>query len=153
MVGDYQEQFYSPGAARFHELVRDQADEAKQLADQHLRLILHWKEILIQAPVVVHPQKFYRVGDAFNVTAAVHLGVLSPYEVDVELCLGVSKNIDVLEDIQTETMTVSKEFGYGHYQYACTTICNTSGQFVFTARVTPRGDQWIKFTPGLITWV
>lgn len=152
MVGDYLEKFYSPGIARFQELVRDQADEARQLADQHLRLLLHWKEIHIQLPVVVSPQKFYRVGDAFSVSVLVHLGVLSPYEVDVELCLGTSKNVDMLEDIQTERMTVTKEFGYGHYQYDCTTICKTSGQFVFTARVTPRGDQWIKFTPGLITW-
>jgi starch phosphorylase len=152
MVRDYQEKFYHPAACRFQDLYDNHADEARQLADQHLRLVLHWKEIHIQPPAIVDPQKFYRVGDAFSVTAAVHLGVLNPYEVDVELCLGTSKTVDVLEDIQTEAMTVSKEFGYGHFQYSCTTICKTSGQFAFTARVTPRGDEWIKHTPGLITW-
>ncbi|MCX5882955.1 MAG: hypothetical protein NTU74_14475 [Deltaproteobacteria bacterium] len=100
----------------------------------------------------MEPKKFYRVGDAFSVTTTVSLGGLDPYEVDVELCLGISKTVDVLEDIQTETMTVGKELGYNHYQYSCTTICKTSGQFAFTARVTPRGDNWMKFTPGLITW-
>jgi starch phosphorylase len=83
---------------------------------------------------------------------AVNLGVLSPFEVDVELCLGTPKTVDVLEDIQTETMTVSEDIGYSHYQYSCTTICKVSGQFAFTARVTPRGDNWIKYAPGLITW-
>jgi starch phosphorylase len=152
MVRDYQEKFYHPGAGRFQELQDNHADEARQLAEQHLRLILHWKEIHIQPPVVVNPKKFYRVGDAFSITASVHMGVLNPYEVDVELCLGTSKTIDVLEDIQTETMTVNKEFGYGHYQYSCTTTCKASGQFAFTARVIPKGDNWIKYTPGLITW-
>ena len=114
--------------------------------------MLHWKQIHLLPPVVVNPKKFYRVGDAFSVTVAVHLGVLGPYEVDVELCLGIPKTVDVLEDIQTETMTVSEELGYSHYQYSCTTICKVSGQFAFTARVTPRGDNWIKYTPGLITW-
>jgi starch phosphorylase len=86
------------------------------------------------------------------VTVAVHLGVLGPFEVDVELCLGIPKTVEVLEDIQTETMTVSEDLGSSHYLYACTTICKVSGQFAFTARVTPRGDNWIKYTPGLITW-
>ncbi len=87
----------------------------------------------------MNPKKYYRIGDAFSVTAAVHLGELGPNEVDVELCLGTQKTIDALEDIQTETMNVSQELGYNHYQYSCTTICKTSGQFAFTARVTPRG--------------
>ncbi len=116
MVGDYQEKFYHPGAYRSQELLYNQADEARQLADQHLRLMLHWKQIHLLPPVVVNPKKYYRVGDAFSVTVAVHLGVLSPYEVDVELCLGTPKTVDVLEDIQTEIMTVSEDIGYSHYQ-------------------------------------
>jgi starch phosphorylase len=152
MVGDYQEKFYHPGAYRSQELLYNQADESRQLADQHLRLMQHWKQIHILQPVVVDPKKFYRIGDAFSVTVAVHLGVLSPSEVDVELCMGTPKTVDELENIQTEIMTVSEDIGYSHYQYSCTTICKASGRFAFTARVTPRGDNWVKFTPGLITW-
>ena len=152
MVGDYQEKFYHPGAYRSQELLYNQAGEAKDLADQHLRLILHWKEIHPLPPVVMDPKKFYRIGDAFSVTVAVHLGELTPSEVDVELCLGTPKTVEVLEDIQTEIMTVCEDIGYSNCQYSCTTICKVSGRFAFTARVTPRGDNWIKFTPGLITW-
>jgi starch phosphorylase len=66
--------------------------------------------------------------------------------------MGIPKTVDEIENIQTENMTVSKELGYSHYLYSCTTICNVSGQFAFTARVTPQGDNRIKYTPGLITW-
>ncbi len=152
MVGDYQERFYHPGAYRSQELLYNQSEEARHLSGQHLRLMLHWKQIHLMTPVVVDPKKYYRVGDAFSITVAVDLGVLDPFEVDVELCLGSPKTVEVLEDIQTETMTVSKELGYNHYLYSCTTICKVSGQFAFTARVTPRGDNWIKYSPGLITW-
>jgi starch phosphorylase len=152
MVGDYQEKFYHPGAYRSQELLYNQSDEARQLSAQHLRLMLHWKQIHLMPPVVVNPKKFYRIGDAFSVTVAVHLGELSPHEVDVELCLGTQKTLDALEDIQAESMTVSEALGFCHYLYSCTTTCNVSGQFAFTARVTPRGDNWIKFSPGLITW-
>jgi glycogen phosphorylase len=152
MVGDYQEKFYHPGAYRSRELLYNQADESRQLAGQHLRLMQNWKQIHLMPPVVVNPKKFYRIGDAFSVTVAVHLGLLEPREVDVELCMGTQKTVDALEDIQTEIMTVSEELGYNHYMYSCTTICKVSGQFAFTARVTPRGDNWVKYTPGLITW-
>jgi starch phosphorylase len=152
MVGDYQDRFYSPGAFRFRELSSNQAAEAAHLADQHQRLALHWNQIHLNPPIVVNPQKFYRVGDSFSVTIAVNLGVLGPSEVDVELCLGIQKHAESIEDIQTETMSVSHDRGYNHYQYACSTICKVSGQFAYTVRVTPRGDQWIKYTPGLITW-
>ena len=152
MVGDYQEKFYHPAAYRSQELLYNQADESRKLEDQHLRLMLHWKEIHIMPPVVVNPKKFYRIGDVFSVTVAVHLGVLNTSEVDVELCMGTLKTVDELENIQTETMTVSQDLGYSHYLYACTTNCKVSGQFAFTARVTPCGDNWTKYTPGLITW-
>jgi starch phosphorylase len=94
----------------------------------------------------------YRVGETFRVTAVVHLGELQPEEVDVELYYGSMKSADTLNASQTQIMTVAEEHDKGTYLYACRITCNTSGRFGFTARVTPSGDDRIKFTPGFLTW-
>ena len=42
--------------------------------------------------------------------------------------------------------------GNGSYRYGCNLNCDTTGRYGFTVRVMPRGDDFIKNTPGLITW-
>ena len=152
MVSDYHERFYIPGAKQTLVLMENDAEMSKQLSARRARLQSCWKQIHIMAPVVMNPKKYYRIGDAFRVTAAVHLGVLTPEEVDVELCMGIPRTIDELDSVQADIMTVSSDLGDGQYLYACTTTCSISGRLAFTARVMPHGDDWIKFTPGLITW-
>jgi len=49
-------------------------------------------------------------------------------------------------------MTKRQNLGKGKYLYDCIINCNDSGRYGFTARVTPRGDDMIKYVPGLITW-
>ena len=152
MVKNYQDRFYIPAIRESSNLLENHAEKARRLADEHARLQLYWKQIHLMPPVVMNPKKFYRVGDTFRVTVAVHLGVLSPQEVDVELCMGIPRTVDELDNIYTETMTVNNELGDGQYLYICTITCKMTGQLSFTARVTPHGDSWSKYFPGLITW-
>jgi starch phosphorylase len=49
-------------------------------------------------------------------------------------------------------MRVIEDLGGGRYTYGCTIRSDSSGRFGFTARVLPRGDDLIRFMPGLITW-
>jgi glycogen phosphorylase len=51
-----------------------------------------------------------------------------------------------------ETMTVEQVLSDNRYLYSCTLPCDTPGRYGFTARVTPLGDIWIRYTPGLIAW-
>jgi starch phosphorylase len=92
------------------------------------------------------------VGDSFEVTAVVNLGELDPGEVEVELYYGNLKTVDSLADSQSEKMTVKENRGNGECLYECTITCGASGRYGFTVRVIPRGDDRIKFVPGLITW-
>jgi starch phosphorylase len=151
MMGEYESRFYLPATKSFEILLENNAREAKRLAEQHERIHGLWKNIRIEAPVREAGEPFH-VGESFKVTAAVHLGKLRPDEVEVEMFYGQLKSVDALAASHTEPMTVIKERGNGDYLYACTIKCNTAGRFGFTARVTPRGDDWIKFAPGLITW-
>lgn len=151
MVGEYESRFYLPAAEQANKLYEQGAAEAKKLLTQHDRLQTLWKEINIQTPVRESIGPF-RVGEEFTATTRVRLGSIQPDEVDVELYYGRLKTIDSLEIGQNIKMTVQQELGNGEYIYDCHVSCLGSGRFGFTARVRPRADKWIRYTPGLITW-
>jgi starch phosphorylase len=151
MVSEYNERFYIPATKRLKSLLENDAGEAKNLAAQHERLRANWDSIRIEPPVRETDGPF-RAGKTFRVNAIVHLGKLSPEEVEVQLFYGKLKAIDKLSESHTEKMTIKEERGNGRYLYTCAITCNASGRYGFTARVTASGDDRIKFTPGLITW-
>jgi starch phosphorylase len=151
MVGDYEKRYYLPIAQQFHSLIENNAIAAKNLSIRRERLKALWKEIRIGLPGQDRKGPF-RVGETFRVTAEVYLGQLRPEEVDVELYNGHMRSVDSLDAAHTEPMSVQEERGAGHYIYGCSVPCRISGRYGFTVRVTPRGDDLLKFTPGMITW-
>jgi starch phosphorylase len=151
MVGEYEKRFYIPAAKRFDELIAHNAEEAKNQAVKHKRFREFWNNVSISKPVRDSEGPF-RVGETFNVTSEIYLGELRPDEVEALLYYGHIKSMGGLGDARTEEMTIYKELGEGRYLYECTITCNDSGRYGFTATVEPRADDWIKVTPGLITW-
>jgi starch phosphorylase len=82
----------------------------------------------------------------------VNLGQIKPDEVDVELCYGPPKTVDRLEVTYHKTMAVQEVLSENRYLYSCSLPCDAAGRYGFTARVTPKGDIWTRYTPGLIAW-
>jgi len=152
MADRYTENYYQPAAANYRKITANNAEQANQLLKQKQRLQDMWKKIEIKAPVPLENGSF-RVGETFQVTTEIFLGELQPEEVLVELYYGSLKSIDKLVAGHTQTMEVHKDNGGGSYIYACRLPCETSGRFGFTVRVTPQGDDHLRYTPGLITWV
>ena len=152
MVEDYTNRFYLPAARRKQELLQNNAAEAKAVVTQSERLKDQWHHLRIDAPTRETEGPF-RVGESFLVTARVHLGDLTPADVDVELYYGKVKSFESLDGSHATRMTVDKEFGNGNYLYRGSISCDNAGRFGFTARITPRADVWIKNRPGFITWV
>ncbi len=151
MVGKYEKKFYLPAAKNFAHLTANNAKEAVILSAQYKRLSNLWKNIRIEHPVRKAEGPF-RVGESFAVTAVVNLGELRPDEIKVELYYGALKTVDSIADSHSEEMAVKENRGDGEYLYECTIICGDSGRYGFTVRVIPRGDDRIRFAPGLITW-
>lgn len=151
MAVNYNKIFYTPAMAQYYELTRDKAAQAFRLKNSHKRLCEKWCAISIEPPVRKDSVPL-RVGESLIISTIVHLGDLTPDEVDVELFYGSVKTMDSLADGKTQPMTVMENLGYGVYQYECSLSCKVAGRFGFTARVTPKADSFIKFTPGLITW-
>ncbi len=151
MVKNYEEKFYARAAKNYHILLQNSAEAAKALKLQYERLVNLWKGIKVDIPLRDANGPF-RVGENFRVSTVVRLGELRPDEVDVELYYGSMKSIDTLSASSTQPMHVEEDKGDGAYLYGCSISCNTAGRFGFTARVTPRGDQRIKFNPHFLTW-
>ncbi|MDY6903427.1 MAG: alpha-glucan family phosphorylase [Thermodesulfobacteriota bacterium] len=151
MVDNYLNHFYIPAVNRFYELTKDDAAEAMRLTVFHERLRKKWGAITIEPPVR-HENGPFRVGEAMDITSDVYLGDLKPEEVKVELYYGRVKNVEALMDGQTLEMSVKESLDAGKYRYECSLPCQRAGRFGFTVRITPRGDDLITNTPGLITW-
>ena len=66
---------------------------------------------------------------------------------------GNMKPDGTLASSRTQAMHVQKALGGGGYIYESKLACDISGRFGCTVRVTPRGDDLLKFTPGLISWI
>ena len=117
----------------------------------HADLKKSWAEIAVSPPQRDLDGPF-QVGDAFNVTVEIHLGGILPEMVVVELYYGSLQSLGKLVDGRTQTMDIAEDQGNGNFLYRCTVNCEESGRYGFTARVAPRADDWVKYTPGLLTW-
>ncbi len=151
MVEKYEKQFYLPAAKQHRLLQENNAEAARNLVAQHDRLRLQWDDIHIERPERETEGPF-RVGESFRVKSEVNLGALRPDEVEVEIYYGNFKTIDMLTASDVEKMSVLEDYGNGKYLYGCTLRCRVSGRYGFTVRITPRGDDHLRFAPGLITW-
>ncbi|MFW6237561.1 MAG: alpha-glucan family phosphorylase, partial [Desulfosudaceae bacterium] len=151
MIENYYRQFYVPAVENYHQLTADGAAEAQRLRTFHERLMEKWDQITIDQPVGREEGPF-RVGSSLTVSCDVFLGDLDPEEVRVELYYGRIKRIDRIKEGQVEQMSVEEDLGQGKYRYACSLACQDAGRFGFTVRIVPAGDDYIRHTPGLITW-
>jgi starch phosphorylase len=151
MVNDYKMQFYIPAAKRYKELLLNNAEQAKISAVQRKRLHDNLEKIRIEPPAREKDGPC-RVDETLRITARVMLGDLNPDEVRVQIYYGIRQSMGSIQQSNTEDMSVLKDFDNGEYLYECSIKCGRAGRYGFTARVTPQGDKWIHFTPGLITW-
>jgi starch phosphorylase len=151
MVDEYNQRFYQSANNWYHKLLANDAAEARQLSEKHQRLRQYWRSIRIDPPQSEADGPF-RVRDRFNVSALVHLGQLTPQEVQVELVYGRVKGLESLETVHITPMTANEDWGDGKRLYTCVVSCSDPGRFGFAVRVLPNADPWIQHTPGLLTW-
>ncbi len=151
MVARYDKAFYQAAMSQYHAIQADQSEAAKKLFAQYKRLKALWPQIKASAPEQQASGPF-RVGDTLQLTSEISLGELRPEEVEVELYYGPLKTIDAVSVGKSEKMTVLENNSNGHFRYGCNLNCDKTGRYGFTVRVTPCGDDFIKNTPGLITW-
>ncbi|MFQ6059490.1 MAG: glycosyltransferase family 1 protein, partial [Anaerolineae bacterium] len=153
MVQEYTECFYLPAAARYRQLTADGMARARALAAWKARVQEGWPQVRVEA-VGAEPLGELRVGDEVHARARVHLGVLTPDDVRVELYLGrVDAEGEIVEAEATPMQPVGPD-GEGNYRFEVGAVpCRKSGLHGYTVRVLPHHpDLPTPFLPGLIVW-
>ncbi len=152
MVSEYNELYYKPARESYASLLADNGKDAEALVKRHGRLDTLWSQVSIETQrCAIDPGKLH-VGDAFDVTTEVHLGELTPDEVDVEVYYGPVNSELHISDSHVTIIPIGDDIGDGNYRYQHKLECKTTGRYAFTTRVTPKGDQWSHIMPGFITW-
>ncbi|HME10186.1 MAG TPA: hypothetical protein VKG25_24245, partial [Bryobacteraceae bacterium] len=152
MVRDYTCEYYTAAHERFRALEANGAARARELAAAMNRIRTEWHNVWIGA-VEDGPENNVPVASTIRVHARVHLGRLTPQDVEVDLYLGrVAPEGELVESRVVPLQAEGKD-AEGAYHYVGATAVGHSGLHGFTLRVRPsHPDLSVAFVPGLICW-
>jgi starch phosphorylase len=152
MLQEYVEMCYWPSAQRFGLLTTDSLRPANDLAQWRRRLWQGWNQVRVEH-VEARGADPMQVGGALDVNAKVHLGGISPDDVEVQLFHG---NVDSLGEIPNPRTVAMGHNGHregNSWIFSGTIPCRSSGQHGYAVRVLPRHKGLANpFEPGLVCW-
>ncbi len=153
MVREYTERFYLVAHATFRQLAEDQAARARALANWMARVREQWPQVRIEA-VESGPPSGLSVGQRVSIRVRIHLGSLTPEDVNVEVYIGrLNAAGEIVEGVPTRMEPVGREDGGDYVFQTAPAPCCASGLHGYTVRVLPsHPDLTVSFIPGLITW-
>lgn len=162
MVRQYASDFYAPAMKRASALSAGAFQAAKDLVADKERITKAWDEVRV---VEAWDQSASReesteggvrrlaIGDRLEIAADVHLGLLTPGDVIVELCSGRLQNDGALADSRARPMRLIEPIAEGRYRYCGHVDAGRGGEHAFIVRVVPfREDLPHRFAFGLTAW-
>ncbi len=151
MVAEYTKVCYWPSSERYNKLSSNNFQGANDLAQWRHRLHEQWRHLGVHE--ISNPQHDpHKVGAKFHVKAKVHLGQLTPADVDVQIYYGPMDSNWEIQEIHIASMKHEKQ---EHHEWIFTgeIPCNSSGQHGYRIRVLPKHpDLANQLEPGLILW-
>ena len=141
-----------PSHRRAAKLSVDQLKAAKELANWRKRIASEWNQVRVEG-VEAPAGDELRVGAEFPVKVRVHLGAVSPEDVEVQLYHGVLDSMGEIADPRAIALRPDPSRNGSVALFAGSVPCRASGQFGFTVRVVPKHPNLPhSFEPGLVTW-
>ena len=152
MVAEYTGRLYVPAAARCGQLAAQNWAGARALAAWKARLREAWPQVRVER-VEVGDLADVQVGATVRAQARVHLGVLRPDDVAVELVVGRVDGSGELVTVERVPMAPAGAKAKGMVRYEAGVVLRQSGRHGYTVRVLPqRPDLPTPFLPGMIAW-
>jgi starch phosphorylase len=152
MVQEYIEKCYWPSAQRYEGLAADNLRTARALAEWRRGLSRGWGQVRVEA-VEANGADPLHVGKELEVKARVHLGGLTPDDVQVQLFHGVVDSLGEIPHPQTVVMSPNGSHEGTTWTFHGNLRCRTSGQHGYAVRVLPKHrDLTNAFEPGLVCW-
>ena len=154
MIWEYSERFYLPAAEQFAKLTASGMERARRLADWKRKVVKGWGEVRVET-VQARRNAVHRVGETFEINAAVRLGPIDPGDLCVEIYYGaLSARREIVGGRAVQMQLESPQpDGPGVYRYVGMVPCDSSGLHGFTVRVVPYHPDATGFlSTGLIAW-
>ena len=152
MVREYAESFCLPAAQRYLRLAEDGMARAKALAEWRANLHRHWAEVRVVS-IEADTRSEIKVGSQIRVHALIHLGLLEPKDVTVELYHGLLNSKGEIIPGEAIVMSCVEPSGEGDYTFVGSISCRLSGRYGYTLRLLPHHEELVSpFEPGLILW-
>ncbi len=152
MLRDYCELLYLPSLRRSARIAADHFSQVRALTAWKQRMAQSWHEVRV-VDVRSHLTDELRVGDAFALSAKVHLGPIRPDEVLVEVYHGpLDPNGDIVQGYKA-AMTYQAHSSNGEHVFEASVPCLSSGQHGYALRVIPfHADLAHRYEPGYLVW-
>ncbi len=152
MVSDYTQDFYLNAAKRYKILASDGYSKVKGLTQWRKRLQENWSAIKIK-DIKDASFKEIEVGNTFDIAARIHMGALTPDDVQVEIYMGPISPEGNIENGMRVPMQFMEQNKDDYIYHAKAVACEKSGKHGYTIRVLPHHeDIHNPFFEGLIQW-
>jgi len=153
MVQEYTDQMYMPCYDRARSLTGTHLEEGLKFAAWKGRLYDAWRGVYVRD--VRASEKVLRVGTELRVSAEVHLGQLTPDDVQVELYYGpLGPRGDIASGGEAVPMQLTKPDAVdGSYHFSANVKYSNSGQRGLSVRVLPKhGSLPSPFQLRIVRW-
>ena len=133
---DYYSKFYHKLAKRFQLLIQNNEKNLYELLRWKEKIFANWENIkVVNVNYDGENIKTYYLGEKATLSVALHLGMLTPEDVKVEICFIQNDNGNEQLFEKQRFHFVSQENGITHYE--CEVILNYSGSWKCGIRVQP----------------
>ncbi|RJP69573.1 MAG: glycosyltransferase family 1 protein [Ignavibacteriales bacterium] len=155
MVEQYFTKFYNVAIDSRKVLSKNNYQQTKDIAEWKLKVRSNWSQVKFISIKHENESADIKVGTEFSISADVHLGNLTPDDVEVQIYFG---SIDKQFEAHSNSFVPmqydkNKSKGSNNYCYKGVIITKNSGQFGFTARILPKHPlQRTSYDLGLIHW-
>jgi starch phosphorylase len=152
MVEEYTTRLYDPAARRAASLTADGLARARALCAWRDRIASAWPAVRIET-VTDHAPRPIRSGEQVAITADVHLGALSPAEVEVEVYFGRLRADQTIGAGSSLPLGHAADLGGGRHRFEGRVPARESGEHAFAIRVLPRNEALPNpFASRLLAW-
>jgi starch phosphorylase len=138
MVRDYVNGLYTPAAEAGRDVETSSFALARELSAWKKRVRASWETLRIEHVEADGVGDAVMQGSAITVRAYIHLGDLTPDDVDVQAVFGRVDADDCLIEAHHASMTAVASFEGNRWQYGCEVTLAQNGPFGYTVRILPK---------------
>lgn len=152
MVEEYTDRCYMEAALNSKILGADNYKNAKSLVSWMNTLRKNWRDVQIKN--IEHSEgDEVEVHSEVIIKATVHLGSLTPGDVNAQVYYGQIDDAGNLFDVRKIMMDHNGEMGKGNHIFHARICCEDTGRFGYTVRILPSHPNLIyPLDTGLISW-